>query len=52
MMRLRYKASPQRIAELRRTLNEWIESTQDDGETGDMEEYGALIAFYPLGTKQ
>ena len=52
MMRLRCKASPQRLAELHRTLNEWIESTQDEGEGDDKEEFGALIAFYPLATRK
>lgn len=49
MMRLRCKASPERLSELRRTLNEWIESTQKEDVGEDMEEFGALIAFYPTG---
>jgi len=51
LMRLRCKASPQRIAELRRTLKEWIDSTQGEFEDEDEEnaqEIGALIAFYPV----
>lgn len=50
LMRLRCKASPQRIAELRRTLKEWIDSTQGDFEEDDetAQEIGALIAFYPV----
>ena len=51
IMRLRCKASPQRIDELRRTLKEWIDSTQDEGEGddgADTREVGALIAFYPV----
>jgi len=50
LMRLHCKASPQRIAELRRTLKEWIDSTQDDFEEDDenAQEIGALIAFYPV----
>jgi predicted ArsR family transcriptional regulator len=50
MMRLRCKASPQRIAELRDSLNEWIESTQaeNDCDDGNARGFGALIAFYPL----
>jgi DNA-binding transcriptional ArsR family regulator len=51
LMRLRCKASPKRIAELRRTLQEWIDSTsvesEDDGD-GDLEEVGAFVAFYPV----
>ena len=52
-MRLRCKASPKRIAELRTSLAAWIESAQRDDETLDdvdenAEEIGALIAFYPL----
>ena len=50
MLRLRCKASPERIAELRNSLNDWIESTQDGDDGGDQEEFGALIAFYPLVT--
>lgn len=54
MMRLRCKASPQRLAELRQSLNEWIEQTQGDcgGDDEDMQEIGALIAFYPLDTNR
>jgi len=50
LMRLRCKASPQRISELRRTLKEWIDSTQGDFEDDDenAQEVGALIAFYPV----
>lgn len=50
MMRLRCKASPARLAELRQMLNEWIDSTQEDGANGDesLREFGALIAFYPI----
>ena len=49
MMRLRCKASPERIAELRRGLQAWIESTQDEDTGEDEEEVAALIAFYPIG---
>ena len=52
MMRLRCKVSPDRLAELHRTLGEWIESTEDEGEGEDKEEFGALIAFYPLATRK
>lgn len=51
LMRLRCKASPKRIAELRRTLQEWIDSTaveSDDDDDGDLEEVGAFVAFYPV----
>lgn len=53
IMRLRCRASPQRIAELRESLNAWIESAQgEDGGDDDCEQqYGALIAFYPLKEK-
>ena len=50
MLRMRCKASPERIAELRSLLNDWIESTQDVDKGGDQAEFGALIAFYPLAT--
>lgn len=48
--RLRFKASPARIAELRNTLKTWVESVQDDDDSGaeDATEIGALIAFYPI----
>jgi len=48
MLRLRCKASPERIAELRSTLKAWIESTQDVDTGEDQEEMAALIAFYPI----
>jgi DNA-binding transcriptional ArsR family regulator len=51
LMRLRCKASPQRIAELRGTLEEWIDSTaveSEDDDDGDLEEVGAFVAFYPI----
>jgi hypothetical protein len=49
-MRLRCKGSPERIAALRQSLTEWIESVQCDvaEDTEDQQEAGALIAFYPL----
>lgn len=50
MLRLRCKASPERIAELRRALKAWIESTQEEDTGDDQQEFAALIAFYPLGT--
>jgi transposase-like protein len=50
MMRVRFKASPERIAELGNTLKAWIDSTQDEETAEDQEEVAALIAFYPIGT--
>lgn len=51
VVRLRCKASPARIAALRRSLNDWIDSAQEDeaSESEVAEEVGALIAFYPVG---
>lgn len=56
MMRLRCKGSPERMTQLRESLKDWIESTyheNDDETDGDEErqEFGALIAFYPIGGK-
>ncbi len=50
IMRLRCKASPERIAELQQSLTEWIESVQEDidCEADDAQVYGGLIAFYPI----
>jgi len=50
LVRLRCKASPERIAELRSLLNDWIEAAQrDDDCSGSVtEEVGALVAFYPV----
>lgn len=50
LSRLRIKASPERIAELRRGLADWLETVQaeDDTDEGEVEEVGALIAFYPV----
>ena len=50
VMRLRGKVSPERIDELQQSLNEWIESMQEamDSEAEDAQEYGGLIAFYPI----
>lgn len=49
-MRLRCKASPKRIRQLRESLNEWIEAAQldDEGDDEHAEEVGALLAFYPI----
>jgi len=50
VMRLRCRASPERIAELRKSLNTWIEAAQIDTDASydDAEEIGALIALYPI----
>ncbi|MBT8065677.1 MAG: helix-turn-helix domain-containing protein [Gammaproteobacteria bacterium] len=50
MMRLRFKASQERIAELRSSLKSWIESAQDEDTGEGQEEFAALIAFYPIGS--
>ena len=48
-MRIRCKRSPDQIEELRRMLNEWVESTQDDdSQDEDAIEIGAMIALYPI----
>ena len=49
-MRIRGKASPAQIAELRETLNAWLESIPSDDEApgDDAEGYGGIIAFYPI----
>jgi len=48
-MRIRCKRSPEQIEELRRTLNSWAESTQEDDDQGeDAIEIGAMIALYPI----
>ena len=50
LMRLRIKASPERIEALHQSLAEWCESVQEDEDCAedDTEEYGALIAYYPV----
>ena len=50
LARIRCKRSPERIAALRRSLAEWVESTQEDDEDEalDLQEVGGLIAFYPI----
>jgi DNA-binding transcriptional ArsR family regulator len=52
-MRLRIKASPRKLGELRGRLLEWAEDLQandddDDDDEDEAEEAGALIAFYPI----
>ena len=48
--RVRGKASPEKIAELRTTLNEWIDSLpgDDESDVGETAEFGGLIAFYEI----
>jgi len=50
LMRVRAKASPERIAELREALQDWCDSVQQDDNCDDdaSQEFGALIAFYPV----
>jgi len=49
IMRLRCKASPKRLAELRDSLNAWIDAAQKDEDPEVCtHEAGALIAFYPI----
>ena len=49
-MRLRCKASPARIEQLRESLKDWVEAAQNDDDSDDenAEEIGALVAFYPV----
>ena len=49
-MRIRGKASPEQIAELRQTLNAWLETIPSDEEApdDDAQNYGGIIAFYPI----
>lgn len=51
--RMRVKGTPERIAELRRGLVEWLESVHvdEDEDDGEPEEFAAMIAFYPISTK-
>ena len=48
IMRFRGKASPARIAELRRTLSDWLEALPGDDmdASSDAQEFGGLVAFY------
>ena len=50
MMRFRGKASTDRIAELRATLETWLESLPQDEDppSQDTSEFGGLIAFYKI----
>lgn len=50
VMRLRVKGSREQISRLRQSLEEWLETVQQDQEDipEDYEEAGAMIAFYPI----
>ena len=50
VMRVRGRAGPAKIAELRATLREWFESVPNDDElpAEDTREFGGLIAFYEI----
>jgi len=53
LMRLRIKASPQRIAELRQKLIDWVDVAESEPGDADKatDEAGAFIAFYPVSGK-
>jgi predicted ArsR family transcriptional regulator len=53
LMRIRGKASPEKIAELKQTLRDWLDSVAqaEDAATDDAREIGGLIAFYELPAK-
>ena len=50
VMRIRGRATPEKIAELRATLREWLESVPnyDQEPAEDAREIGGLIAFYQI----
>ena len=53
LARFRIKATPEHIAELRQSLADWIDTVQsseygDEIDDEDLEEAGAIVAFYPL----
>lgn len=50
IMRIRGKASPEKIAELRATLKEWVDSVAscDQSTADDAREFGGLVAFYEI----
>ena len=50
VMRFRVKGSREQITRLRKSLEEWLETMQQNQEEipDDYEEAGALIAFYPI----
>ncbi|HSD68373.1 MAG TPA: helix-turn-helix domain-containing protein [Woeseiaceae bacterium] len=53
VMRMRIKASPERIAALRQQLLRWLEDAEAEGGAADeaTDEAGAFIAFYPVDAK-
>lgn len=50
IMRIRGRASPEKIAELRAKLKEWLDSVTncDESAADDAEDFGGLIAFYRI----
>lgn len=50
IMRIRGRASPEKIAELRATLKEWLDSlpNSDQSAADDAKDFGGLIAFYRI----
>ena len=50
IMRIRGRASPEKIAELRATLQEWVDSVPggDQSPADDARDIGGLIAFYQI----
>jgi len=50
VVRFRCRGTAERIAELRDSLVDWMESVQaeDESDEGGTDEAGALIAFYPI----
>jgi predicted ArsR family transcriptional regulator len=48
LFRVKGKASPEQIAELRATLQDWLDTVQESEELGDEEarSFGGLVAFY------
>lgn len=50
LMRVKGRATPEKIAELRATLQQWLESVQncDPSPAEDAREIGGLIAFYQI----
>lgn len=53
LMRIRGKASPAKIAELKETLRAWLDSVPEapGAATADAREIGGLIAFYEVPSK-
>lgn len=50
IMRIRGRANPEKIAQLRATLREWIDSVSicDESPADDAKDIGGLIAFYQI----